>query len=328
MPFSFNFVVEETEEGKGSKRSIGEVNEDIVWKKAKEIKISDEHFSRISALECTEVFNLDESHNSKSDETKDDSVEEEEESSDEDENEEKEEDKEPNGNFLNFINSGTVVTNLKDQEYEGDLKPALDEKSDLVAGVYEGGLKIWECSEDLVRYLHSDFSSQLAGSRVLELGCGSGLPGVYAFSRGAEVDFNDYNGDVLNEITIPNVLLNVPNGSQTETRYFAGDWGSLDTDILRQLIVEERDKYDLILTSETIYNPDNHSKLLSLFSNYLKPTGKVLIAAKVYYFGVGGGTQQFADKLGKAGFTVETVKKFSTGVSREILQATLRPDLI
>ena len=32
------------------------------------------------------------------------------------------------------------------------------------------------------------------------------------------VDFNDYNADVLNEITIPNVLLNVPNGSQTETR--------------------------------------------------------------------------------------------------------------
>ena len=41
--------------------------------------------------------------------------------------------------------------------------------------------------------------------------------GVYAFSKGASVDFNDYNAEVLDEITIPNVLLNVPGGSQVES---------------------------------------------------------------------------------------------------------------
>jgi hypothetical protein len=45
--------------------------------------------------------------------------------------------------------------------------------SDLVSGVYEGGLKVWECSIDICNYLckpeHREF---LKGKRVLELGCG------------------------------------------------------------------------------------------------------------------------------------------------------------
>jgi hypothetical protein len=31
----------------------------------------------------------------------------------------------------------------------------LDAPSDLISGVYEGGLKTWECSLDLVRFLHA-----------------------------------------------------------------------------------------------------------------------------------------------------------------------------
>lgn len=49
----------------------------------------------------------------------------------------------------------------------------LDAPSDLVPGVYEGGLKTWECSLDLVEYLHElQFSSNFGGfvgNRVLEV---------------------------------------------------------------------------------------------------------------------------------------------------------------
>ena len=33
----------------------------------------------------------------------------------------------------------------------------------------------------------------LAGSKVLEVGCGAGLPGVFTFAAGANTHFNDYN---------------------------------------------------------------------------------------------------------------------------------------
>jgi hypothetical protein len=55
------------------------------------------------------------------------------------------------------------------------------------------------------------------------------------------VDFSDYNREVLEELTMPNVLLNVPEKTTSdestppETRFFAGDWGALDTGILAPL---------------------------------------------------------------------------------------------
>ena len=55
-----------------------------------------------------------------------------------------------------------------------------------------GGLKVWECSIDLVEYL-SNYKDCLTGLRVLELGCGAGLPGIWAYKHGADhVTFQDY----------------------------------------------------------------------------------------------------------------------------------------
>ena len=49
--------------------------------------------------------------------------------------------------------------------------------SDLIPGVYEGGLKVWECAFDLVVYLaNSDI--HFSGKSVIELGCGAGLPAI------------------------------------------------------------------------------------------------------------------------------------------------------
>jgi hypothetical protein len=53
------------------------------------------------------------------------------------------------------------------------------ERSDLTPGVYEGGLKLWEGSMDLVEFLVKHQVS-LSGMRVMELGCGHALPGIYA----------------------------------------------------------------------------------------------------------------------------------------------------
>jgi hypothetical protein len=54
--------------------------------------------------------------------------------------------------------------------------------SDVQTGVYEGGFKLWECAVDLVRYMRE--APGATPARVLELGCGHGLPGIYALQQG------------------------------------------------------------------------------------------------------------------------------------------------
>ena len=45
----------------------------------------------------------------------------------------------------------------------------LDAPSDLVPGVYEGGLKTWECSLDLVHYLDQIRETDIRGKSLLEV---------------------------------------------------------------------------------------------------------------------------------------------------------------
>ena len=51
--------------------------------------------------------------------------------------------------------------------------------------MYEGGLKVWDCSFDLVDYIKMN-QSQFSGKTVMEIGCGQGLPGVMALKAGAK----------------------------------------------------------------------------------------------------------------------------------------------
>jgi predicted nicotinamide N-methyase len=82
--------------------------------------------------------------------------------------------------------------------------------SDLVSGVYEGGLKLWECSIDLAKHIvlsQENFKSK----RVLELGCGQGLPGIAAlkYGQGSQVVFQDYNEEVVENATKRCVKTNI-----------------------------------------------------------------------------------------------------------------------
>lgn len=59
---------------------------------------------------------------------------------------------------------------------------------------FAGGFKLWECALDLARYLWESagpkaMETKLQGQRVIELGCGHGIPGIVALLAGAAVDF-------------------------------------------------------------------------------------------------------------------------------------------
>lgn len=65
--------------------------------------------------------------------------------------------------------------------------------SDLLPAQYEGGLKVWECTQDIGEYItEQDIYEELEGKKVLDLGCGCGILGIIALECGAQVDFQDY----------------------------------------------------------------------------------------------------------------------------------------
>ena len=49
--------------------------------------------------------------------------------------------------------------------------------------MYEGGLKIWECSLDLATFVATNVNVEKCN--VIELGCGAALPAIVAALRGA-----------------------------------------------------------------------------------------------------------------------------------------------
>nr|SVE94460.1 EOG090X0C09 [Simocephalus serrulatus] len=203
-------------------------------------------------------------------------------------------------------------------EHFESLRTALQKNSDVISGVYEGGLKVWECTIDLLDYLEKN-QLQFNEQNVLDLGCGAGLLGIFALKQGASsVHFQDYNAEVLELVTIPNVILNEPKNAKGKTKFFAGDWGSLITKL---------DSYDVILTSETIYNPENYSKLLSIFEKTIKKNGVIYVAAKHHYFGVGGDLHEFESLLRRDGQWTTSICFCSSegpflidGVKREIMK--------
>lgn len=209
---------------------------------------------------------------------------------------------------------------------------------DLIPGVYEGGLKTWECSIDLCRYLYEQYTiesdeSDLAialssNGTTLELGCGHGLPGILVSilgaANGSKVLFSDYNDYVLQNVTLSNLFLNAPEDchSSLHTRTFlvSGDWIDLSNLITRGDFKTCEDfapfnpRFDLILAAETTYTESSARDTAILLSRHLKfESGVGFVATKRYYFGVRGGTECF-----KTNADAIHVERTSEGCSTKI----------
>ncbi|XP_050236893.1 uncharacterized protein LOC126686725 [Mercurialis annua] len=123
--------------------------------------------------------------------------------------------------------------------------------SEMISSKSDGSMKSWNSSLDLVNVLkHEIRDGQLSfrGKRILELGSNYGLPGIFACLKGASaVHFQDLNAETLRCMTIPNVLANLEQVRERQSRqpespltpsrnslspsvhFYAGDWDELPT---------------------------------------------------------------------------------------------------
>jgi protein-histidine N-methyltransferase len=107
------------------------------------------------------------------------------------------------------------------EDSEGEHDHVIDQlqKSDLRAGVYEGGFKTWESSVDLASLLldrgpRKDIDELGRCDGIVELGAGTALPSLILWRHfllssltGMNFTFADFNEEVLRLVTLPNVLL-------------------------------------------------------------------------------------------------------------------------
>jgi len=222
---------------------------------------------------------------------------------------------------------------------------------DLVKGKYEGGLKLWECAIDLTKYLVRErvveemvTASNSESFRVLELGCGHGVPGIASLmahekmkkdtkngTKNIRCTLADYNEEVLREVTVPNARLN---GVCDQCTFLAGDWDDLiapsSNNESQMGAFLSKDEFDLILTSDTIYNVDDAKKLAKVIYHCLKKNDNekaiALVAAKRYYFGVGGSTATFMQLCDEVSLSCDVVKEIMDGASnvREIIRVRIK----
>jgi predicted nicotinamide N-methyase len=161
-----------------------------------------------------------------------------------------------------------------------------------------------------------------------QLRCGSGLIGVASLLAGCQtVTFQDFNEDVLKYFTFPTMTLNFKQSTdlisiiKDRCRWLYGDWEDV-----AKLLETHAQQFDVIFTSETIYNEDNYQKLVNLFKKTLNPFGRAFVAGKTHYFGCGGGMRSFEDYLEDEGSLCSKVHTvINATVQREILELTFKP---
>ncbi|VDM39215.1 unnamed protein product [Toxocara canis] len=192
---------------------------------------------------------------------------------------------------LFFISADTVEKNVHDRGFKDDIELKDTSKSDLTSSIYEGGLKVWEGSIDLCNFVDSTTDEVVfINKSVLE------------------------NKSVIECFTKDNFILN--NVKIDKCQFYAGDWADF-----KEFLGERT--FDIILSAETIYNERMYERLHDLLDAALTPDGLVLLAAKLYYFGVGGSVPAFLDFVKSRGKFDSIISWTSKSeVPRQVIQLT------
>jgi predicted nicotinamide N-methyase len=122
--------------------------------------------------------------------------------------------------------------------------------------------ELWPSAVALARFVSIE---NLAGKRVVELGCGVGLPSVVALTYGAKVTATDHYVAAL-DFARYNARVNV--GREPETRLL--DWHTPET--------EGFGPVDVVLAADVLYESRNVPALVAMIPTLLTSGSEVLLA--------------------------------------------------
>jgi methyltransferase-like protein 23 len=155
------------------------------------------------------------------------------------------------GHAWSILHTGAILSVADEQRFLGPAREQL-------AVPY--GLVLWPAA---IALAHEIASRPMGGMRVLELGAGTGLPGIVAASLGARVVQTDRQ-----ELALHVCKKNAARNGVTTIEHRASDWTAW----------EDRETYDCILGSDVLYADTMHPHLRRIFEANLAPGGRILLS--------------------------------------------------
>lgn len=124
------------------------------------------------------------------------------------------------------------------------------------------GVALWPAAIALAHEVASR-ADEFSGRRVLELGAGTGLPGIVAAGLGAQVTQTDRQ-----DLALSVCQRNGARNGITTIEYRLADWATWD----------DTRRYDWIIGSDILYGEAMQPYLRRIFETNLAPTGRILLS--------------------------------------------------
>ncbi|MCA1568411.1 MAG: methyltransferase domain-containing protein [Acidobacteria bacterium] len=155
------------------------------------------------------------------------------------------------GREWSILHVGSVLSRDDENRFLGELK-----------GRLPYGVALWPSAIALAHDLVSR-AGELRGRRVLELGTGTGLPGIVAASLGARVVQTDRD-----ELAMSSCKRNCERNGVGTIEHRLADWTSWD----------DAGQYDWIIGSDILYGVELQPHLRRIFESNLAAGGRVLLS--------------------------------------------------
>ncbi len=169
------------------------------------------------------------------------------------------------------------------------------------------GVTLWPASIALGHEIAAR-AEEFAGTSAIELGSGTGLPGIVAASLGARVVQTDRH-----ELAISMCKRNGAHNKIDNIEYRQVDWAEWNDD----------QRYDWIIGSDILYAEEMHRHLIRIFERNLSEKGRVLISDPLRIVSL-----KLLEKLDQSGWQI-SMSKWNVGDEEEEVRAVgvyeLRP---